>query len=182
MTRRTAAIPFLAALAALSGPLAAQLPPPVPREPPAHCTAAEHRQLDFWIGRWDVYQTGTESLVGRSTIEAIYNGCAIRESWRPFDMNEGGSISNYDRAAGVWRQSWVDSTGEWIDYQGRLENGRMVLIAERTAPAGQMRATRIAQYPEGRNVRQVGETSVDGRRTWTPSYDYTYRPAGSPPR
>ena len=152
----------------------AQLPmsPPVPRPPPQNCTAAEHRQLDFWIGEWTVMQTGTQTMVGVSRVEPIYNGCAIRETWSPFDMNEGGSVSSYDRAAGVWRQTWVDSTADRIDYSGRLENGRMIFLAQR----GGHRQTRVTQWRDGDSVRQVGETSADGGRTWAPSYDYTYRP------
>lgn len=164
-------------LMAFASAAAAQLPPPVPRPPPQNCTSAEHRQLDFWVGEWDVYRTGTESLAGRSTVERIYNDCAIRETWRPFDMNEGGSVSSYDRTVGTWRQTWVDSTAERIDYTGRVENGRMVFLAER--PGGR---TRVTQWREGDLVRQVGETSADGGRSWASSYDYTYRPHGTPPR
>lgn len=170
-------------LMAFASNAAAQLPPPVPRPPPQNCTAAEHRQLDFWVGEWDVYRTGTEELAGRSTVERIYNDCAIRETWRPFDMNDGGSVSSYDRTAGAWRQTWVDSNAERIDYRGRVENGRMVFIAERPPRPGETaRRTRVTQWREGDLVRQVGETSTDGGRTWAPSYDYTYRPHGTPPR
>lgn len=161
------------ALTTFASVTAAQLPPPVPRAPPQNCTAPEHRQLDFWVGEWDVYRTGTEELAGRSIVERIYNDCAIRETWRPFDMNEGGSVSSYDRVAGVWRQTWVDSTAERIDYSGRLENGRMTFLAERPG-----RRTRVTQWREGDTVRQVGETSTNGGQTWTPSYDYAYRPHG----
>jgi hypothetical protein len=169
----------LAALLLIASPAAAQLPspPPVPRAPPQNCTAPEHRQLDFWIGHWNVFRTGTQTMVGASRVEQIFNGCAIRETWSPFDMNEGGSVSSYDRAAGVWRQTWVDSTAERIDYAGRLENGRMILVAQRPARSGAASGqTRVTQWRDGETVRQVGETSADGGRTWTPSYDYTYRP------
>jgi hypothetical protein len=157
----------------------AQLPmsPPVPRSPPRNCTASEYRQLDFWVGEWNVMQTGTQTMVGVSRVEPIFNGCAIRETWSPFDMNEGGSVSSYDRVAGVWRQTWVDSTASRIDYEGRLENGRMVLLARGPAPSGDaQRRTRVTQWREGEAVRQRGETSADGGRTWVSSYDYTYRP------
>jgi len=169
----------IAGLLLAASPAAAQLPlpPPVPRAPPQNCTAAEHRQLDFWLGHWNVFQTGTQTMVGAAHVEQIYNGCAIRETWRPFDMNEGGSVSSYDRVAGVWRQNWVDSTAERIDYAGRLDNGRMVLIAQRPARSGEaQRQTRVTQWRDGETVRQVGEMSVDGGRSWAPSYDYTYRP------
>ena len=174
MRARILACASLLLLAAAQPPL----PPPVPREPPRNCTAPEHRQLDFWVGSWDVYRTGTQELAGRSRVERIYNDCAIREHWLPFDMNEGGSISSYDARAGAWRQTWVDSRAERIDYTGRLENGRMVLIAQRPPRPGESeRRTRVTQWAEGGTVRQVAETSTDGGRTWAPSYDFTYRPS-----
>ena len=172
-TRTWYAILMLTTAMAANG----QLPPPVPRPPPQNCTAAEHRQLDFWVGNWDVYRTGTQEMAGTSLVERIYNDCAIRETWRPFDMNEGGSISSYDASAGAWRQTWVDSTADRIDYVGRLENGRMVFIARRAAPGGAPeRQTRVTSWPEAGTIRQAAETSADGGRTWSPSYDYTYRP------
>ena len=105
-------------------------------------------------------------MAGVSRVERIFNDCAIRETWSPFDMNEGGSVSSYDGAAGAWREL-VDSTADRIDYAGRVENGRMVFLAQRGGPApdpGHAMA-------DGETVRQVGETSADGGRTWTPSYD-----------
>ena len=149
----------------------------MPRAPPQNCTAPEHRQLDFWVGHWDVWRTGTQEIAGVSLVERIYNDCAIRETWSPFDMNEGGSISSYDASAGAWRQTWVDSTADRIDYVGRLENGRMVFIARRAAPGGAPeRQARVTSWPEAGTIRQAAETSADGGRTWSPSYDYTYRP------
>ncbi len=180
MRFRTGMSGFILLLAAGHAGAQPPLPPPVPRAPPQNCTAPEHRQLDFWVGDWDVYRTGTQEMAGRSTVERIYNDCAIRETWRPFDMNEGGSVSSYDSASGVWRQTWVDSTADRIDYSGRFENGRMVLTAPRPARGGQQRITRVSQFPEGDAVRQIGETSIDGGRTWAPSYDYTYRPTRVP--
>jgi hypothetical protein len=164
------------ALLIAPGPAAAQMPPPVPRDPPQYCAAPEYRQLDFWVGEWRVWRSGTQETLGAARVERIYNDCAIRETWSPFDMNEGGSISSFDRTAGIWRQTWVDSTADRIDYAGHMENGRMVFIAWQPPRAGEPeRQTRVTQWPEGATVRQTGETSTDGGRTWAPSYDYTYR-------
>lgn len=173
----------LLAAGLLAARAAAQLPPPVPRPPPTNCTADEHRQLDFWVGQWDVYRTGSEELVGRTRIERVFNDCGIREDWSPFDMNAGGSLSNYDLATGRWRQTWIDSTGERIDYAGGLESGRMVLVARR-APRfdPRQRLSRVTLWREGGTVRQLGESSLDDGRNWTTSYDYTYRPTRSESR
>ena len=167
---------------ACAAPAAAQLPPPVPRPPPTNCTAAGHRQLDFWAGRWDVYRTGSEEMVGRSRVERVFGDCAIREEWSPFDMNAGGSLSNYDADAGVWRQTWLDSTGERIEWTGGLEQGRIVLTAPR-APRFDRRAriSRVTLWREGETVRQIGESSTDDGRSWTIAYDYTYRPTRADP-
>ena len=160
----------------------AQMSPPVPRPAPANCTAPEHRQLDFWVGRWDVYTSGTEELVARSEIENLYGGCAIRENWRPFDMNAGGSLSNYVREEGVWRQTWVDSQNVRMEFTGRLEDGKMVLVAPRRGNASEPRLTRISQWPQpDGTIRQTGEASVDGGATWTPTFDYTYKRARAEP-
>lgn len=158
----------------------AQLPPPVPRDPPSNCAAPEHRQLDFWIGDWDVYRTGTQELAGRSKVESAYHGCAIREEWRPFDLLDGGSLSSYDRAAKIWRQTWVDATGSRLEYSGQFLSDRLVLTGMRKNRTGAAETIRVTQYPQGSSVRQIGETSPDGGRRWSPWYDYTYREHRAP--
>ena len=74
---------LLAAL--LAGSAAAQ--PPQPASP---CASADHEALDFWVGRWDVYKTGTDTKVADSLIERLYGGCAIRENWMPSSGTPGG--------------------------------------------------------------------------------------------
>jgi hypothetical protein len=85
MSRRLLA----AALAALPGMAAAQGPPKLA------CAAPEHRQFDFWVGRWDVSPTGKDVVVAQSLIEAVYNGCGVRENWMPKNHQDGGSLNIY---------------------------------------------------------------------------------------
>ena len=146
----------------LGGTAGAQLPlpPPVPKLPPQNCTAAEHRQLDFWVGNWNVYRTGTLEMVGGSTVERVYGDCAIREEWHPFDMNFGGSLSNFVTAEGRWRQSWLDSQNSRIEYVGGMAEEKVVLTG--TAMNGSL--SRVSLWREDKNVRQVGERSTDGGR------------------
>ena len=89
---------FLAALAAQAP--AAPLAPP----PPA-CAAPEHRQFDFWVGRWDVYPTGSERLVAHSLIERLYGDCVIRESWMPLRGGGGTSLNAWRPASGAGASS-----------------------------------------------------------------------------
>ena len=170
----------LAVLAVLATPVAAQMSPPVPpANLPARCTAPEYRQFDFWLGEWRVFQTAkpTES-VGSSLIESVYNGCGIRENWRPFSMMTGGSLSNFDRRDGHWHQTWIDSSGARVEFAGGVTDGKMVLTGEWRDYAGpgkdmlvRMTYTRLAKG----DVRQLGEKSGDGGKVWMPSFDFTYR-------
>ena len=146
--------------------------------PPPACTTPEHRQFDFWVGRWDVYPTGTERLVAHSLIENLYDGCAIRENWMPLRGSGGGSLNSWIPAEHRWHQLWADSSNEYKQFIGGMEGEAMILTATSTGADGRptlerMRFTREA----GGAVRQLGTASTDGGATWQPRYDFTYRPA-----
>ena len=166
----------------LSASASAQTPaapaaPPAP--PPPACTAPDFRQFDFWVGRWDVYPTGTDQLVAHSLIENLYAGCAIRENWMPLQGGGGGSLNLYRPGEHRWRQTWTDAANSVVDFYGGIEGGKMVLTATRTGPNGAEILVRM-EYSRGEDgsVRQLGTRSTDQGRTWQPSYDFTYRPAG----
>ena len=170
----------LAAALSLSGTAAmAQTPPPAP--PP--CASDAYRAFDFWVGQWDVYPTAQpKKLVAHSRIERLYAGCAIRENWAPLSGNDGGSLSSFvggDVAEG-WRQTWVGSGGERVDFKGGWNGKAMVLTGYWAGVlAGGGGATTRMTYTRGPDgsVRQLGETTVDDGKTWQPSFDFTYRPA-----
>jgi hypothetical protein len=164
----------------LAGAARAQMSPPVPRLPPQNCSAPEHRQFDFWVGAWDVYRTGSDEIVARSLIEKLYGDCAIRESWSPFSLNAGGSLSNYVPREHGWRQTWLDSYNARVEFAGGLEDDRMVLTGlwRDAGGPGKDQLTRMRWWKEaGGTVRQTGEISVDGGKSWAPSFDFTYKPA-----
>lgn len=168
-------------IALIATPAAAQMSPPVPpANPPANCTAPEHRQFDFWIGEWRVFLTSKpDQMVGTSRIESVYNGCGVRENWQPFSLNTGGSLNLYDRTTRQWRQTWIDSSGTRVDFTGGLVDGRMVLTGLWQGFGGPGKdATVRMTYSrlDGGAVRQAGERSTDGGKTWSPSFDFTYRP------
>lgn len=171
------AAPILfALLQTAAGQQPAQAPPPA-------CATAEHRQFDYWVGAWDVYRTGTETLVARSLIERRYNGCAIRENWMPLQGQGGGGFSAWRPESRNWRQTWVDSSGSWAEFSGGLVDGAMELTGPwaGSGPQGQDGIVRM-RYEQGAGgtMRQHGQVSIDGGRTWAPSFDFTYRPVSRP--
>ncbi|MGY4398345.1 hypothetical protein ACVWZA_003551 [Sphingomonas sp. UYAg733] len=181
MTTPAKAIWF-AAMAGLAMPLAAQTvvaPVPAPLSAPA-CADTAYRQFDFWVGHWDVRPNGKGAIIAHSLIEKLYNDCAIRENWMPIAGNGGGSLSNYDRKTGQWRQAWVDSTGTRVDFTGACSGDAMVLTGDWAGVVGPgkdglVRMT-YSRQPGG-VVRQLGEVSTDGGKSWSPSFDLIYSPA-----
>ena len=138
----------------------------------AACTAPEHSQFDFWVGKWDVYGPKGK-LVAHSLIEKLYNGCGVRENWMPFNNQTGGSLNISLPAEKHWEQFWIDSSGSRAVFIGGWNGEAMVIQGKWGGPL-----VRITYTPNpDRSVRQFGEQSTDEGKTWAPSFDFTYRPS-----
>ena len=152
--------------------LAAADPAPAPDADPAF------HQLDFWLGRWEVFDAATGRLDGHDRIAKILRGCAVTEDWTEADGSaEGHSLFHYNPATRTWRQTWVTSAGTSkekqmiappapgaVRFQGEvpLRDGGSVL--DRTT---------LAALPDGR-VRQTIEISRDHGQSWQLRYDAFY--------
>jgi hypothetical protein len=166
--------PLLIAVAILAAPAWAQ----AQAVPPANaCEDPQHSQFDFWVGRWTISPTGTDKVTAKSLIEKVY-GCGVRENWMPNVASGGGSLSIYVPAEKGWRQTWIDSTGAYVDFKGGWDGHAMVLTGNWPGPDGRPNLVRMTytQGPDG-SVRQAGAASKDGGRTWAPTFDLTYRRA-----
>lgn len=140
------------------------------------CSAAEQRQFDFWIGRWEVF-TADGKKAGDNLIEAIDGGCALLERWRGLGGFSGTSLNSWDSDARQWRQHWVDNQGGLLRLAGGLEGTRMVLAAAEPDPKrpGTLRRQRIiwTPLPDGA-VRQHWESSDDDGASWRTVFDGRY--------
>lgn len=165
-----------------SGTLAQTQPAP-PASPPPACDSAQHRQFDFWVGRWDVYPTGKDQLVAHSLIEKLYAGCTVRENWMPLKGGGGGSLNMYDPSDQQWHQTWHDSSNARVVFDGALSDGKMVLTGpwKGVNGPGTDGIVRMTYSREaGGSVRQHGEVSTDKGATWSNSFDFTYKPSAAP--
>ena len=97
---------LLGLLAVATSGLAQQLPAP----PAAPCAAQEYHQLDFWVGRWEVYPTGKDQLVAHiraqagqlkfgSTTAAAYHSRAHRNEIPESRRESRAFVANYHAAA-----------------------------------------------------------------------------------
>ena len=111
---------WIAAALSMAPPVEAQTttPAPSPSSPTAPCADEAHHQFDFWVGKWDVYQTGKDALVAHSLIESLYGGCGVRENWMPLKGTGGGSLNIYVPEEKHWEQFWIDSGGSRAHFIG----------------------------------------------------------------
>ena len=157
-----------------------QTQPAAPPTPVPACTSAQHRQFDFWVGRWDVYPTGKDKLVAHSLIENLYGGCVIRENWMPLKGTDGGSLNTYDPEDKRWHQVWMDAANGRVSFDGELQDGKMVLTGNwrGAVTPGQTGLVRMTYSKlDAGAVRQFGEISTDKGATWKPFFDFTYKPS-----
>ena len=158
---------LIAVVAMIASPAFAQTKPAPPT-----CADEGFHQLDFWVGRWDVYPTGKDTMVAHSLIEPVY-GCGIRENWMPLNKPGGGSLSIYVPDEKRWEQFWIDSSGTRAFFTGGWNGSAMVITGKWGGPLVRMS---YSKNGDG-SVRQLGEQSTDDGKTWSPSFDFTYRPA-----
>jgi hypothetical protein len=137
-----------------------------------------YRQFDYWLGTWDVRPNGSppETPPATNVITRIHSGCVLLESWTAPGQT-GQSFNIYDRVAGKWHQTWVDSTGGLHEYWGGLKDGNMVFEGDIPVPGGRggRMHTRLTFFrrPDG-SVRQYSERTSDGGKTWQVNYDLIY--------
>jgi hypothetical protein len=141
------------------------------------CTAAEHRQFDFWVGEWDV-TAPNGNAAGVNRITSINGGCALREEWTGVRGFTGTSLNAYDASSGRWHQTWIGSDGVLLLLDGALRDGTMELAGVTVGRDGAKTHHRIRWTPLGGSpakVRQLWESSSDGGKTWAVAFDGTYQ-------
>ena len=137
----------------------------------ASCASPENRQLDFWIGQWQVVENG--EVVATSTIEAVSGGCAIREAYRQKDGYHGTSLSFHDPVLGKWRQTWIDSTGSVGEFSGAFSEGAMRFEGETHTANGKRVYRRMSLERDASGILQKSLKSMDGA-AWAPHYEIRY--------
>jgi hypothetical protein len=149
--------------------------------PPNSCAASEQRQLDFWVGEWDLTWTGNkagEVQHGTNTIRRVLDGCVVEENFSgESDMHlRGKSLSIFDPNAAKWKQTWVDNEGGYLDFVGEFRGGQMILGREVTRPDG----TRGMQRMVFKNISAhefdwSWEGSKDAGKTWQVVWPIHYK-------
>jgi hypothetical protein len=149
---------------------------PATPAPSAAC-GTEYRQLDFWLGDWDTFETDTPggASVARAHVDPIAQGCAIHELYEQNDGLIGDSILSYDAVRKQWQQTWVTNRGSLMVITGNFKDGALVLEGEAHLKDGRSVMQRITWKAQDKGVRESAVMSKDGGRTWEPAFDVLFR-------
>jgi len=137
-----------------------------------------NREFDFWVGQWNVYHTGTNYQVGKSSIENTSGGCLILENWTAVgNPDEGKSMNFLNPKTGKWEQHYMGIAGASQNYyNGEYREGAMQYEGDGVDKAGNKLFFRLTYFNEGSNqVRQLLEQSADSGKAWITLYDFTYK-------
>jgi tetratricopeptide (TPR) repeat protein len=137
----------------------------------------EFRQLDFWLGEWDVEANG--QFAGTSSVQLILDDCVIFENWTSRGLSQGysgKSFNVFNPALKKWEQLWVDNTGSVLTLQGEYKDGTLQYRGETPQADGTKTNERLTFFklPDDR-VHQVWEQSRDGGKSWQVIFDGLYK-------
>lgn len=136
-------------------------------------TRKESRMFDFWVGDWDV-KNATGQPAGQSSVQLLLEGCALFENWTDLQGGGGKSLNSFNIDTKQWQQFWTDQYGRVTEYrESEWVNGSLRYTAHQLIPRDAMlHMTFTPINPD--LVRQFGEMSTDGGKTWAPTFDLYY--------
>ena len=146
------------------------------------CSLPEYRQFDFWIGEWEAFGPKGQKA-GDSKISLLLDSCTIFEEWVSATVQKGlryagKSFNMYNASKKRWQQYWLDNTGSITEYfNGHFESRKMILETDNVrVNDSTWLIQKMTFYDLGPDkMRQHGENSGDGGKSWTTSFDLEYR-------
>jgi hypothetical protein len=124
------------------------------------CCTEVHRQFDFWVGEWEVYNAQGQQI-GSSLVEAVEGGCVLQENWKATKGGTGRSFNYLNLQDSTWNQLWLDNTGNKLKLKGGLRDGKMILETEYYEQAGEKLKNQIVWEKLANNEVRQSWYSVD---------------------
>ena len=143
-------------------------------KPPTPClNNAEFRRFDFWVGEWDV-TAKAGAPVGKSSVQSVSGGCGLLENWTAGNGSTGKSLNTYNGQTKQWMQFWVGQGGGVTQYaESEWHDGAVTFLSKPTGPNTAFQRLTFTPLNDS-TVRQFGEISTDGGKTWRVGYDFYY--------
>jgi hypothetical protein len=132
---------------------------------------ADH-DFDFWLGDWEL--SWAENKHGRNQIRRILDEAIIQENFET-EGYRGMSLSALSKEDHRWHQSWVDSSGAYLDFAGEFNHGKMILRRDGIADGKPVRQRMVWYDIAGDNFQWNWERSENHGETWQVVWNIQYK-------
>lgn len=130
------------------------------------------KKLDFWIGEWDVYTSGSKSADSKITKGS--QGCTLHEDYQTAVGFSGRSISYFDPSDSLYKQTWVDKFNSVVHFK-EIESREGYLQMETKTANGTITRMSYEYDPQADTVTQTLISSSDEGATWVTSFVGLYK-------
>ena len=129
--------------------------------------------LDFWVGDWACTWEGGR---GRNEVTKEMDGRVVVERFESLEPERwsGMSLSVFDEDQG-WRQTWVDSTGNYWALHGSPHIEGFSFSVTEEEDGSEVEKRMVFSNVEADTFDWRWERSEDGGETWTKLWSIDYR-------
>ena len=118
-----------------------------------------YQQMDFRLGTWE-HMSPSGQVLGFQTVEKILDGCAMQETYSSIDgLRKGSSIIYYHLEDKLWKQTFADNQGNWVEGEGKVVDGKL-LFEGKSSRFPMMKWT--LEMLSKDQLRDLTEVSYDG--------------------
>jgi len=118
---------------------------------------AGFRQLDFWLGDWEVLAEH-DITVGDARVTTDLNGCMVQADFRGVNGLLRRSFLVYDFPTGEWYRYMAANTGEFVKLSGPWVGAVLTLTGIDETASGRSVEVRNTVRPAGDRVVETWET------------------------
>lgn len=143
----------------------------------------KNRELDFWIGEWNVFNAKTNRPEGTNSIQMGAGGCMLLENWTDItETSTAKSMTFLNPDNGKWEQVYIDNGGKRVlkFTNGALSGDVMKFSILTKGEDGKDQVGELVfEKKTNGEVRQYQQTTPDGGKTWNIVFDLIYRRKGN---
>lgn len=149
------------------------VPAVVLSQPSSPSIPPETSQFDFWVGDWDAsWQEGQHAV---NHISKRWDRVLVEEfNGAPASPLEGHSVSVYMPGEKLWKQTWVDNQGAYLDFTGGFADGKMTLSRSFQKDGKTIRQRMVWYDITPDAFKWNWERSLDDGKTWEAQWKINY--------
>ena len=139
-------------------------------------------QFDFWLGKWEVYDYETDSLLAHSYVESILDSIGIQEHYTDADGStySSTSLNKYNFSKDKWEQYYLNNQGLTMRFLGNLDGNTMILENKKEFKNRPSFNKLSWELMEDGSVRHIWLQRWEHEEDWRTVFDGLYRRVEEP--